>query len=276
MYGNEPKVYIAGTDGEVENIVGGARQPAYSSDGSQLIVDGDYGRWDKLRVLSPSGEDPREIGDPALAGHSYPSWSPDGSQVIYEDGTIDPRGYRIYVRDLNTNGPGSGPGTVLRAGVGRGELLGRNPLWTTRDRFIFRGCNTWETGKESECGIWLMQGNGGEPEQLTAEPNHVPMDVYGDTVVYVSPEAGDWNIYTLDLRTGATRQLTTNIAADGAAAISPDGRTVAFLSNRGGRLSVWTVGIQGGTPRKFFDLPADWGGLRPDGWSDEKMGWGAE
>jgi Tol biopolymer transport system component len=275
MYGNEPKVYIVGTDGELENILGGARQPAYSADGSRLIVDGDYGTWDKLRVSGPSGEAAYEIGDPALAGHKYPSWSPDGSQVIYEDGSIDPRGYRIYIRDPSASSPGSGPGDLLSAGVGRGELLGRNPLWTTRNRFIFRGCNTWEPGKESECGIWLMQDNSGDPEQLTTSPNHVPMDVYGDTVVYVSQEAGDSNIYTLDLRTGATRQLTTSNAADGAAVISPDGRSVAFLSNRGGRLAVWTVGIRGGTPKKLFDLPTDWGGLRPDGWSDEKMGWGA-
>ena len=276
MYGNEPKVYIAGTDGELETIVGGARQPDYSWDGGKLIVNGSYGTWDKLRVLDPSGGAPYEIGDPALAGHSYPSWSPDGSQVIYEDGSVDPRGWRIFVRDLDTNGPGSGPGIMLSTGVGRGELLGRNPLWTTRDRFIFRGCNTWETGMESECGMWLMQGDGGEPERLTNNPNHVPMDARGNTLVYVSPEAGNWNIYTLNLATGATQALTTDGATDGAAAISPDGRSVAFLSDRGGRLAVWYVSIGDGSPRKFFDLPADWGGLRENGWSEEKLAWGAD
>jgi len=276
LYGNEPKVYIASTDGELETIVGGARQPDYSADGTRLIVNGSYGTWDKLRILDPSGGAPYEIGDPALAGHSYPSWSPDGSQVIYEDGTVDPRGWRVFVRDLNTNGPGSGPGNMLSTGVGRGELLGRNPLWATRDRFIFRGCNTWEPGMESECGMWLMQGNAGEPERLTNNPNHVPMDVYGNTLVYVSPEAGDWNVYTLNLATGATQALTSDGAADGAATISPDGRSVAFLSNRGGRLAVWYVSIGGGSPRKFFDLPADWGGLRESGWSEEKLSWGAE
>jgi hypothetical protein len=275
MYGNEPKVYIVSTNGELETIVGGARQPDYSGDGTRLIVNGSYGTWDKLRILDPSGGSPYEIGDPALAGHSYPSWSPDGSQVIYEDGTVDPRGWRIFVRDLNTNGPDSGPGTMLSTGVGRGELFGRNPLWATKDRFIFRGCNTWEPGMESECGTWLMQGDAGEPERLTNNSSHVPMDVYGNTLVYVSPEAGDWNVYTLNLATGATQALTTDSAADGAATISPDGRSVAFMSNRGGRLAVWYVSIGGGSPQKFFDLPADWGGLREDGWSEEKLAWGA-
>ncbi len=276
MYGNEPKVYIVTTDGELESIVGGARQPAYKGDGSQLIVDGIYGVWDKLRVLDPTGGGPYEIGDPALAGHSYPSWSPDGSMVIYEDSTVDPRGSRLFTRDLDTNGPDSGPGTQLKAGVGRGELVGRNPLWTTQDRYIFRGCNTWEGGKESDCGIWLMQGNNGEPEQLTANPNHIPTDVYGDIVAFVSPEEGDWNIYTLNLVTGATRRITDDAASDGVAAISPDGRTVAFLSNRGGNLAVWYVPITGGSAKKFFDLPADWGQLAADGWNEEKLSWGSE
>jgi Tol biopolymer transport system component len=104
----------------------------------------------------------------------------------------------------------------------------------------------------------------------------VPMDVYGDILVYVSPEAGDWNLYTLDLRTGNRTALTTDPAADGVAVISPDGRTVAFLSNRGGTLAVWRVDIRGGAATKFFDLPGDWGGLRPDGWADEKLAWGPE
>jgi Tol biopolymer transport system component/outer membrane biosynthesis protein TonB/predicted Ser/Thr protein kinase len=274
MYGNEPKVYIASTDGELETIVGGARQPDYSGDGSRLILNGSGGTWDKLRVTDPSGGAAFEIGDPGLAGHSFPSWSPDGSRVIYEDGTVDPKGSRIFVRDLNSNGPGSGAGDMLTVGIGQGELIGRNPVWASRDRFIFRGCNTWIPGMESECGLWLMQGDAGEPERLTNNASQVAMDVYGDTLVYVSPEAGDWNVYTLNLATGATQALTTDGAADGAATIAPDGRTVAFLSNRGGRLAVWTVGIRGGTPRKLFDLPAEWGGLRDDGWADEKLAWG--
>ena len=274
MYGNEPKVYIVSTSGDVQGIVGAARQPDYSPDGKKLIVNGEGSAWDKLRVLDPTGGAPFEIGDPALAGHAHPSWSPGGDQVIYDDGTIDPAGYRIFTRDLNTNGPGTGPGTQLRAGIGRGELIGRNPLWTTQDRFIFRGCNTWEVGQESECGIWVMQGNGGTPQKLTANPNHIPTDVQANTVVYASAEKGDWSIYTLDIRSGATKQITEDGMNDGLAAVSPDGRSVAFLSDRDGRLAVWYVGVRGGPARKFFDLSAEWGQLRADGWAEERLAWG--
>jgi len=165
---------------------------------------------------------------------------------------------------------------MLTVGIGQGELIGRQPVWASQDRFIFRGCNTWEPGLESECGLWLMQGNAGEPERLTNNPSQIPNDVRGDTLVYASAEAGDWNVYTLDLSTGATRRLTEDGAADGLATISPDGRSVAFVSNRGGSLGVWTVPIGGGTARKLFDLPVEWGGLREDGWAEEKLAWGPE
>jgi Tol biopolymer transport system component len=276
MYGNEPKVYIVSTNGAVEGIVGAARQPDYSPDGKKLIVNGEGSTWDKLRILDPIGGAPFEIGDPALAGHAHPAWSPGGDKIIYDDATIDPAGCRIFIRGLNTNGPGTGPGTLLSAGVGRGELIGRNPLWTTQDRFIFRGCNTWEVGQESDCGIWVMQGNGGTPHKLTANPGHIPIDVRANTVVYVSAEKGDWSIYTLDIVSGAIRQITEDGMNDGLAAISPDGRSVAFLSDRDGRLAVWSVGIQGGPARKFFDLSAEWGQLRADGWAEERLAWGHE
>jgi serine/threonine protein kinase len=267
LYGNEPKVYVVDSNGNLQNAIGTARQPDYTLTGTKLVVDGHGGGHNKLRVSDPLGNGTYQIGDMGLTEHSHPAWSPDGSQVIYDDATIDPTGTRIFFGDLGTR---QGPGTELNAAAG--PIIAQYPLWTSRG-FVFRGCNTWGN-IPSQCGLWLMPGNDGEPAQLTSNPRHIPVDARGDKIAYVSDEAGNWNVYVLDLPTGQSQQLTTSQHADGLPAISPDGRTVAFLSNRE-NLSVWAVDINGGDPQKLFDIQPDWGQLRADGWAEEKLSWGA-
>ncbi|MEW5960133.1 MAG: hypothetical protein AB1801_20615 [Chloroflexota bacterium] len=264
---------VVSTDGTWLGDVGTARQPDYSSDGAQLLVNGDGGGLDKLRTSDPIGGNGnwREIGDPGLAGHSHPAWSPDGTQVIYDDNTIGGADWHIFRRDLTSI---TGPGEEMAATGG--PITGANPLhplWATGDRFIFRGCQTW-AGQGGICGLWLMQGQRGDPQKLTDNFRHIPTDVHGETIVYVSDETGDWNVHTLNIATKATRQLTFDQAADALATISPDGQTVAFLSNQGGSLAVWHVDINGGDSKKMFDIPANWGALRSDGWAEERLSWG--
>jgi hypothetical protein len=274
MFGTTPKVYIFDTKGKVLGNLDMARQPDYTRDGTLLIVNGDGGGLDKLRVSDPIGEEAHEIGDPALGGHCHPAWSPDGTQVIYDDGAVDSKGWRILTRKPES---GTGPGTLLKTGTGNGEIVDSNPLhplWTTDDRFIFQGCNTWKDG--TDCGMWMMKGNNGTPVKLTTDNAcYIPTDVDGDIVVYTSNKSGNWDVYTLNVVTKVTNQLTSNLAADGLATISPDGQWVAFLSNRGGSLAVWYVDIDGDTtPQKMFNIPEKLGTVWDNSWSDEKLSWG--
>ena len=48
---------------------------------------------------------------------------------------------------------------------------------------------------------------------------------------------------------GAPRRLTAGDFRDTDPAFSPDGRTLAFLSNRGGSQQIWTLDLAGGEPR---------------------------
>jgi dipeptidyl aminopeptidase/acylaminoacyl peptidase len=66
---------------------------------------------------------------------------------------------------------------------------------------------------------------------------------------------------------GAPRPLTTGEKRDSDPAFSPDGRRVAFLSNRDGSSQVWTLGLDGGEPAKATAFPTGVNGFRwsPDG-----------
>lgn len=55
----------------------------------------------------------------------------------------------------------------------------------------------------------------------------------GRTIVFSGMEGGFSNLYALDLESGQTRQLTDDPFADLHPAFAPDGRTVAFVTDRG-------------------------------------------
>ena len=76
------------------------------------------------------------------------------------------------------------------------------------------------------------------------------------SAIWLAPAAG-----------GAPRRLTSGEKRDSDPKFSPDGRQVAFLSNRDGASQIWTVDLQGGEPSKATSFPTGVNGFQwsPDG-----------
>jgi len=89
----------------------------------------------------------------------------------------------------------------------------------------------------------------------------------------VSPD-GKWVLYTvrntdLDANRGrtdlwlaaidgsTTRQLTSHVENDSSGRWTSDGKSVLFLSTRGGKSQVWRLRLDGGEPTQLTDLPLD-------------------
>jgi Tol biopolymer transport system component len=65
----------------------------------------------------------------------------------------------------------------------------------------------------------------------------------------VSQGGSDWSdIYVMDVASGARRQLTQHFAIDTEPTWSPNGREIAFTSDRGGQPQIYVVPAEGGTP----------------------------
>lgn len=66
---------------------------------------------------------------------------------------------------------------------------------------------------------------------------------------------------------GEARRLTSGERRDTAPAFSPDGRTLAFLSDREGSAQIWTLDLAGGEPRRATSFPTEVNGFQwsPDG-----------
>jgi Tol biopolymer transport system component/imidazolonepropionase-like amidohydrolase len=69
----------------------------------------------------------------------------------------------------------------------------------------------------------------------------------GDTLVI--EVLGD--LYLLPASGGEARALTVGMAFDSQPAFSPDGRSVAFISDRDGAENVWVMDVDGGEPRRL-------------------------
>ena len=56
------------------------------------------------------------------------------------------------------------------------------------------------------------------------------------------------NLYTMPFRGGKASQLTSGIGYDAQPVYSPDGRMIAFISDRGGSENLWVANFDGSNP----------------------------
>lgn len=73
---------------------------------------------------------------------------------------------------------------------------------------------------------------------------------------------GTYDLWLTDLQGGCAHRLTTHEASDTSPVWSPDGKSVLFLSSRGGSSQVWRIPVDGGEARPLTDLPLDVGTFR--------------
>ena len=111
----------------------------------------------------------------------------------------------------------------------------------------------YTVAKENKFEIWTAGINGENPafRTLGREPQ---FSANGFQLVYTHTDlGGNQDIWKHDIRNGHAERVTDADEIDFAPATSPDGRSIAFASARGGPVSIWTIPMSGGKRLRIND-----------------------
>jgi serine/threonine protein kinase/Tol biopolymer transport system component len=182
---------------------------------------------------------------PALAGPGdfFPAVAPDERTVAFVRETYE--GRDVFLLDLAT-------GVARRLTRDGHRILGLT--WSPDGQAVIM--SSLRSGVAALHRVSLADGKIARLPNTAdgaADPMATP-----DGLLYSQTQT-DSNIYRLDLRDGrplgAPRPIVTSSRSDEAPHVSPDGRSIAFLSRRAGGSDVWVAEADGSSPRRLTSLP---------------------
>ena len=197
-----------------------------------------------------------------------PSWSPDGKRIAFmsdRDGHVDVRGWptgEIYVMDAD-----GGNQQNLTNNPGRDS----SPSWSPEGKRIAFSSNRDARKGDFIFEIYVMDADGGNPQNLT---NNLKDDQYpswspdGKRIVFSARRDGHFEnkfsitdeIYVMDADGGNQQRLTENRKNDWDPSWSPDGKRIAFSSDRKGDLEnfeIYVIDADGGNQQKLTENRVD-------------------
>ncbi len=262
-------------DGTLIKQILNASQPSFNKNDGRLAVRAQRGDNETVWVYEADLVDSRMVNSSTLA-NSRPAWGPTG--LVYENQASIKNGrfvWRIVVQESLSSA------LSTRASMLAGDIFDADrplfPLWAANNDIIFSACNYWLSG--GQCGIWRTPSTAtvdnrgfSLPKNITSQ-GEIPTDVNRDRLLLMGREGSNWEVYLTSTEGGPLVNVSNHSANDGLATFSPDGRWIAFISDRGDGWGVWLVPADGGEATR---LPID--GLRfatgDRNWTTERISWG--
>jgi Tol biopolymer transport system component len=253
--------------GEESKLVENAFNPAYSPDGQRIAVDASWAGPRRIWLLDRQGHNPQQVTTDTSeeVAHLAPAWSPDGKKIVFQNlarTKFDIRTVNLDSKQMNW--------------VTNDFFINIRPSWSPSGRFIYfssyrsGGINIWRAPVRTDgtIGETLQQVTTGAGQDV-----EVAVSPDGKRVAYamlrqnadvwklpVSPQTG--------LANGTPEAVISTTREDSRGAWSPDGKMVAFNSDRAGDMNIWLFTLADSSTRQ---LSTGHGGDFQPNWSpDEK------
>ncbi len=249
--------------GEEAKLLDNGFNPSYSPDGLRLAFDARLAGAQRVWVADPRGRNPRQVTSDSSEAvvHTEPRWSPDGARVVFR--RIEKLKSDIAVADPTSQ-------AVTR--VTDDYVFDVYPTWSPDGRSVVfsssrgGGVNLWRArlGPDgTPLGLEQLTTGAGDDVQAAVHPDgrRLAFAVRGlNSDVWslpVSPQTGR--------PTGEPRPVLGTTRVESRGSWSPDGRHLAFNSDRAGEMNIW-VRDSGGRERRVTSGPG--GDYQPE-WSPD-------
>ena len=256
-----PEIYVMDINGKnprrLTNNPHDDWDPSWSPDGKRIVffsdrdghVDAQHG-WStfEIYVMDADGDNPQNrTNNPA--DDKYPSWSPNGKQIVF---VSDRDGNReIYVIDADG-------GNLQRLTENPNE--DDFPSWSPDGKqIVFSSARAGHFDYE----IYVIDADGGNPQRLTENLKTDWDPVWspdGERIAFTSDRKADFEnfeIYVMDTDGGNQRRLTENRVDDWSPSWSPDGERIAFMSERDGNPEIYVMDSNGKNQQNLTNNPHD-------------------
>jgi len=235
-----------------------AVQPAWSPSGDRIVYWSNIdGQRDINSVAAAGGQPVAVTRDAAIDW--CPVWSPDGRFIYFgSDRGSAMNLWRIAVDPVS--GRASGTPEPVTAGVH--AAVGLPQFSKDGTRLAFRSRVASINPVVIPLNTATMQA--GTPSLLDVSNNvRIPSDVSadGNLVAYYNIGEHQEDLFVGPPRGGPIRRVLDDPARDRGPVFMPDGRSLVFYSNRGGKWEIWMIDVDGGGLRKLTDSPE--GGVYP-------------
>ena len=224
---------------------GEERDPAWNRDGTQLAYVTDTAHGTALYAIAPGGKARKLLEERAQI--RSPAWRPGGGLITY---VREANGER-QLRMLLLSSP------AITKPISRFENVYPHPVaWLDRTTFLYTANgqirrrrfgerNAEPVAFEARIAVERNAWKQREPELTVSDSRtavgHNGISHADDGTVFVAALGDLWEV---DADGRLRRQLTNDPYVDAMPALSPDERSLAFVSDRGGSLQVWRLDLE--------------------------------